>query len=108
DILIAYYHITRERVPFRELGPDWPARRHSPEHRTRPLVKQLEALGHTVTLEAAACPTDATHIPNPQRGPARRPPPPPPPRAPAPPTTPPVFTPQEGVHGSSPSEGFAV
>jgi transposase len=54
DLLIAYYHITRERVPFRELGPDWPARRHSPEHRTRPLVKQLEALGHTVTIEAAA------------------------------------------------------
>jgi transposase len=54
DILIAYYHIVRERVPFRELGPDWLARRHSPEHRTRRLVKQLEALGHTVTNEAAA------------------------------------------------------
>src|SRR6266511_1098878 len=54
DILIAYYHIVSERVPFRELGPDWLARRHSPEHRTRRLVKQLEALGHTVTLEAAA------------------------------------------------------
>jgi transposase len=53
DILIAYYHIVRERVPFRELGPDWLARRHSLEHRTRRLVKQLEALGHTVTLEAA-------------------------------------------------------
>jgi transposase len=54
DILIAYYHIVRERVPFRELGPDWLARRHSVEHRTRRLVKQLEALGHTVTLETAA------------------------------------------------------
>jgi transposase len=54
DILIAYYHITRDRVPFRELGPDWLARRHSVEHRTRRLVRQLEALGHTVTLEAAA------------------------------------------------------
>ncbi len=54
DILIAYYHIVHERVPFRELGPDWLARRHSPEHRTRRLVKQLEALGHNVTLEAAA------------------------------------------------------
>ena len=53
DILIAYYHIVHERVPFRELGPDWLARRHSPEHRTRRLVKQLEALGHNVTLEAA-------------------------------------------------------
>jgi len=53
DILIAYYHITRERVPFRELGPDRLARRHSLEHRTRRLVKQLQALGHTVTLETA-------------------------------------------------------
>ena len=52
--LIAYYHITHEHVPFRELGPDWLARRHSVEHRTRRLVKQLEALGHTVSLEAAA------------------------------------------------------
>src|SRR6266508_2645664 len=54
DILIAYYHIVSDRVPFRELGPDWRARRHSPEHRTRRLVKQLQALGHNVTLEAAA------------------------------------------------------
>ncbi len=54
DILIAYYHIVHDRVPYRELGPDWLARRHSPEHRTRKLVKQLEALGHRVTLETAA------------------------------------------------------
>jgi transposase len=54
DILIAYYYIVRDHVPYRELGPDWLARRHSPEHRTRRLVKQLEALGHRVTLEAAA------------------------------------------------------
>src|SRR6266536_2375199 len=40
DILIAYYHIVRDRVPFRELGPDWLARRHSVEHRTRRPVKQ--------------------------------------------------------------------
>jgi transposase len=53
DILVAYYHIARDRVPFRELGPDWLARRHSPEHRARRLVRQLEALGLTVTLEAA-------------------------------------------------------
>jgi len=54
DILIAYYHIVRDRVPYRELGPDWVARRHSPEQRTRRLVKQLEALGHRVTLEVSA------------------------------------------------------
>jgi hypothetical protein len=54
DILIAYYHIVRDRIPYQELGPDWLARRRSPEQRTRRLVKQLEALGHHVTLEAAA------------------------------------------------------
>jgi transposase len=54
DILVAYYYIVRDQVPYRELGADWLARRYSPEHRTRRLVKQLEALGHRVTLEAAA------------------------------------------------------
>ena len=54
DILIAYYHIVRDRVPYRELGPDWLARRYSPEHRIRRLVRQLEALGHQVTLHTAA------------------------------------------------------
>src|SRR6266536_417077 len=52
DILVAYYHIARDRVPFRELGADWLARRYSPEHRARRLVRQLEALGLKVTLEA--------------------------------------------------------
>ena len=51
DILIAYYHIVRDQVPFRELGPDWLRRRYSPEHRARRLQQQLEALGYKVTLE---------------------------------------------------------
>jgi transposase len=54
DILVAYYHIARDRVPFRELGADWLARRYSPEHRARRLVRQLEALGLKVTVETAA------------------------------------------------------
>ncbi len=54
DILVAYYHIVRDRVPYRELGPDWLARRYSPEHRARRLVRQLEALGFNVSMEAAA------------------------------------------------------
>jgi transposase len=53
DILLAYYHIVRDRVPYREHGPDWLAHRHSPQHRTRRLPKQLEALGHTVTHQPA-------------------------------------------------------
>jgi transposase len=53
DILIAYYYIVRDQVPFRELGPDWRRRRYSPEHRARRLQHQLEALGYTVTIEQA-------------------------------------------------------
>jgi transposase len=51
DILVAYYHIVRDRVPFRELGPDWQRKRYSPEHRARRLQRQLEALGYKVSLE---------------------------------------------------------
>lgn len=51
DILVAYYHIVRDEVPFRELGPDRQKKRYSPEHRARRLQKQLEALGYAVTLE---------------------------------------------------------
>jgi transposase len=51
DILVAYYHIVRDEVPFRELGPDWQRKRYSPAHRARRLQRQLEALGYTVTLE---------------------------------------------------------
>jgi transposase len=51
DILIAYYYIVRDQVPFRDLGPDWLRRRYSPEHRARRLQQQLEALGYNVTLE---------------------------------------------------------
>jgi len=51
DILIAYYHIVSDRVAFRELGPDWSRRPETVEHRTRRLVRQLEQLGHTVTLQ---------------------------------------------------------
>jgi transposase len=53
DILVAYYHIVRDRLPYRELGADWLARRYSPEHRARRLLHQLEALGLKVTLETA-------------------------------------------------------
>jgi transposase len=51
DILVAYYHIVRDQVPYRELGPDWQRKRYSPEHRARRLQRQLEALGYAVTLD---------------------------------------------------------
>jgi transposase len=58
DLLVAYYHVVRDEVPFRELGPDWQRKRYSPEHRARRLQRQLEALGYTVTLEQTE-PTEA-------------------------------------------------
>ena len=53
DLLIAYYYIVKDQVPYRELGPDWQRKRYSIEHRARRLQRQLEALGFTVTLEQA-------------------------------------------------------
>lgn len=54
DILVAFYYIVRDRVPFKELGPDWHEQRNSTEHRIRRLLRQLENLGQTVTLEPVA------------------------------------------------------
>jgi transposase len=51
DLLVAYYHIVRDHVPYRDLGPDWQRKRYSPEHRARRLQRQLQALGYDVTLE---------------------------------------------------------
>jgi transposase len=51
DLLVAYFHIVRDKVPFRELGPDWQRKRYSVEHRAQRLQRQLEALGYAVTLE---------------------------------------------------------
>jgi transposase len=51
DLLVAYFHIVRDRVPYRDLGPDWQRKRYSVEHRARRLRRQLEALGYAVTLD---------------------------------------------------------
>jgi transposase len=59
DLLVAYYHVVRDQVPFRELGPDWQRKRYSPEHRARRLQRQLEALGYAVTLEQVEPPEQA-------------------------------------------------
>src|SRR5215212_9820419 len=60
DLLVAYNHIVRDQVPFRELGPDWQRRRYSVEHRARRLQRQLEALGYAVTLDQAEQPQEHT------------------------------------------------
>ena len=54
DILIAYHHIVRDKVPYQDLGPEWNTRRHTTEQQTRRLVRQLERLGLNVTIEPTA------------------------------------------------------
>ena len=51
-LVSAYWMLTRDE-PYRDLGPDWLARRNDEAH-TRRLVAQLERLGHSVTLDAPA------------------------------------------------------
>ena len=54
SILVIIYHVLDRGVPYQELGGDFFTRQVDPERRTRHLVAQLEALGHTVTLDQAA------------------------------------------------------
>jgi transposase len=53
SILAATYFILRDGADYRDLGPDH-FHRLTPEKRVRDLVRQLEKLGHTVTLEKVA------------------------------------------------------
>jgi transposase len=51
-LLIAVYHILRDRVPYRDLGAHH-FNRLAPHAMTRSLVKRLERLGYDVTLHPA-------------------------------------------------------
>jgi transposase len=53
SILVAAYHILRDRVPYRDLGPDHFDRLAS-QRLTRHYLHRLEQLGHRVTIEPAA------------------------------------------------------
>jgi transposase len=48
------WHVLATGTPYDELGADWFDRRQDPERETRRLVAKLEALGHRVSLDAAA------------------------------------------------------
>jgi transposase len=53
SILVIVWHLLADpSARFRDLGSDFYAKRIDKARRTRHLVRQLEALGHTVTLEA--------------------------------------------------------
>jgi transposase len=54
DILIAYWHILHDHVDYHDLGSDWFTRRHTIDHQRRRLIRQLEHLGYTVTLQPTA------------------------------------------------------
>ena len=51
---VTIWHVLATGKPYDELGEDYFTRRQDPERETRRLVQKLEALGHTVILEAAA------------------------------------------------------
>jgi transposase len=53
-LIVIIWHILATGKPYHELGEDYFTRRLDPEREARRLVARLEALGHTVTLEAAA------------------------------------------------------
>ena len=53
SILVIAYHLLDRDEPYSDLGADYFLRRDSRAHVNR-LIRQLEALGHTVTLDAAA------------------------------------------------------
>jgi len=53
-ILVIIWHVLATGRPYDELGDDYFTRRQDPERETRRLIARLEALGHRVSLEAAA------------------------------------------------------
>ncbi|QEG30492.1 hypothetical protein GobsT_52970 [Gemmata obscuriglobus] len=57
--LVIVYQVLRQRMPYRELGPDY-YDRLQPERRTRNLVQRLGQLGHKVALETRPTPDQNT------------------------------------------------
>ena len=53
-LVVIIWHVLKEASTYEELGADYFARRTDADARKRYLVRQLEALGHNVTLTPAA------------------------------------------------------
>jgi hypothetical protein len=53
-MIVIIWHVLHDDVDYHELGSDWFERRSDTEAHARHLVRQLEKLGHRVTLEPAA------------------------------------------------------
>jgi transposase len=56
SILVSAYHVLAEGRPYDELGGDYFLRREDRDRVAKRLVRQLERLGHSVTLEPVAEP----------------------------------------------------
>jgi hypothetical protein len=54
SIIVAVWHMLHDNTDFADFGPDYFTRRLDPERTQRRLVRQLENLGLTVTVEPAA------------------------------------------------------
>lgn len=52
-LVIAWHLLNDPTAHYQELGADWHQRRLNPARKTRDLVRQLQALGHQVTLAPA-------------------------------------------------------
>jgi transposase len=52
-LVSAYWMLVRDQT-YDDLGPGWLTEHKADQARTRRLVNQLEALGHTVVLDPAA------------------------------------------------------
>ena len=53
SLLDLVWHLLSTGEQFTDLGADYFQKRHDPERETRRLVRQLERLGHRVTLASA-------------------------------------------------------
>ena len=53
-LVIIYHVLAQPDSTYQDLGPDWFQHRTNPQTQTRRLVRQLEQLGHHVTLTPAA------------------------------------------------------
>ncbi len=54
SILVIAYHVLQRHRPYQDLGPDYLLLRDNAEAYTKRLVRQLERLGHKVSLEPLA------------------------------------------------------
>ena len=52
--MIVWHLLTDRAARFRDLGPAWYASRIDKDRKTRSHIRQLEALGYTVTITQAA------------------------------------------------------